>query len=118
MSEQEEYPIEIPQGADFDWPLFYMNSDESPYNLNGYSARMQIRETYADTDLLADLTVQNGGIAINGVLGSILVHIPAANTAGYPANYKGVYDLLLTSPANAVARIAGGPVFVSPSVTR
>jgi len=112
-------PIQIDQGATFTWPITYLNSDESPVVLTGYTAKMQVRQTAeASGSAIVNLTTENGGITITGPLGLITVIISEAQTAALPAPFEGVYDLLVYSTAGVVEKLLYGPAKVVPVVTR
>lgn len=109
--------ILIEQGATFQLELLWKNPDESPINLTGYTARMQVRKKHSDTAKVLDLTTQNGKIAITPLLGKINVNVPSADTEDI-AIKTGVYDLEVESAGGIVTRLIEGCVTVTPEVTR
>lgn len=109
--------ITIEQGATFLLELIWKNPDETPINLTGYTARMQVRKKYADTVKVLDLTTQNGKIVLTPLQGKINVTIPATDTANVTIK-TGVYDLELESSTGVVTRLIEGSVTVTPEVTR
>lgn len=112
------YNIIIEQGADFSLPLTWRDGNNTLVNVTGYSARMQIRESYDSEDYIVSLTSGlNGGITLGGAAGTILVEIPAATTATIGQS-AAVYDLEMVSSAGAVTRLVQGNVYVSREVTR
>lgn len=130
------YDLYIEQGDDWSpiWTLRYRGS-QTPFDLTGYTAKMQIRSTYYNTAKLIDLTSPSG-LVLGGVTGTIqpivsdaqtMSLIPAGAPAPNPVNVKfkdrpytqvGVYDVKITSAAGATMTVAGGRVFMSPDVTR
>lgn len=83
--------FKIYQGSTFDEILQLQQSDETPIDLTGYDARMQIRSTLGNT-LIADLTSGNGGITITPLTGQIdLLLTPTATAALAAGTYR--YDL-------------------------
>lgn len=120
--EQCTYDITIDQGADFYWPIEVVDEVdgvEVPVDLTGYSAEMQIRETYGDTVILATYSTANGKITLDELFGMIYIKEPYTETDDYPSDFKGVYDIKLTSPAPiTVDRLIQGKAIVNPEVTR
>jgi hypothetical protein len=130
------HDLKIEQGDDWSpiWTLRYRGSQQ-PFDLTGYTAKMQIRSTYYAAAKLVDL-VSPAGIILGGVAGTIqpvisdaqtMTLIPTGAPAPNPVNVKindraytlvGVYDLKITSAGGATMTVAGGRVLVSPDVTR
>lgn len=107
------YNITIEQGSTFNLPIFV------DLDLAGYTARMQIRPKIGEPSV-ADLTTQNGGLAItpNGSNWTITVKIPAAASAAWPRTFKrGVYDLEIVNSVGEPTRLLKGTVTVDPEVT-
>lgn len=109
--------ITIEQGATYTYNLIYKDSNSVPVDLSGYTARMQVRKTKANTETLLDLTTENGCIVLGGSLGTIAITASATLTAAIDAK-AGVYDLELVSPSGAVKRLIEGEVTISLEVTR
>lgn len=87
-----------------------------PVDLSGYTARMQVRASVAATDVLLELTTDNGGITL-GSDGTVTLQASAITTAAL-AWTRGMYDLELMDSAGVVTRLAAGSVAVSREVTR
>jgi len=90
-----------------------------PFDLSGYSARMQVRRTIDSSNFLLELTTGNGGLTINPVEGDtnkILIHASANVTAS--VSTSGVYDVEIISAQNVVSRVLQGTFNLSPEVTR
>jgi len=106
------------QGASWDYSLTWTTGGTA-VNLTGYSARMQIRESYDSTSLVMSLT-SGTGITLGGTAGTILLAAAATATAGIDAtpNKQYVYDLELVSGSGTVTRLVEGNVLVYPEVTR
>lgn len=109
--------LEIWQGATWRQDFVWKDSAGALLNLTGYTARMQIRPALASSIKLADLTTENGGIALGGAAGTIVLTLTAAQTAAITAE-SGVFDLELVSPTGDVTRLMEGPVIISFEVTR
>ena len=111
------YNITCPQGATFD-KTFTVLQGGTAINLTGYSAAMQVRETYDSATALVSLT-NGSGITLGGTAGTILVTITNAQSAAISAGAY-AYDLELTSGVGAgvVTRLLQGAFIVSGNVTR
>ena len=117
--EEDAVPISVDQGATFIWPITYLNTDKSPVDLSGYTARMQIRQTAESSgSAIVDLTTSNGGISIYGTIGLINVIISETQTSSFPAPFCGVYDLLVYSTGGISEKLLYGPVSINPVVTK
>lgn len=103
------------QGATFDYSLTY-KTNGTAVNLTGYTARMQVRETYDSTGTVFSLT-SGSGITLGGTAGTIELNISAADTAG-AAHGQYAYDLELVSAGTTVTRLMEGYFFINPEVTR
>jgi len=107
----------IDQGADWFITVVYKDSAGTAIDLTGYTAALQIRDTYADSTTDLSLTSPSGGITITAATGTIAVTATAAQTGAIAAgNY--VYDLEITSAAGVVTRLVQGKISLSPQVTR
>jgi hypothetical protein len=106
------------QGASFDYTLTWQTGG-SAVNLTGYSARMQVRETYDSASTLVSLT-SGTGITLGGTAGTILLELSATQTAAIDSTPNGqyVYDLELASSVGYVTRLVEGTFTIKPEVTR
>lgn len=111
-----QYDIQIEKGTTFKYTLTYTDSTNTPINLTGYTAKMQIRKQYISAEFLTELTTANGKITINGTQGKILLNIPAQETDDFMWT-DGVYDLVIISSSGEVTRLLEGGVSVSQNVT-
>jgi hypothetical protein len=103
------------QGANFDYSLTW-RTNGTAVNLTGYSARMQVRETYDSSLPVLSLT-SGTGITLGGTAGSIILEATATTTAGVPSGQY-VYDLELVTSGGYVTRLLEGNFTVDPEVTR
>ena len=104
------------QGATFD-KQFVWKIDGVAVNLSTYTARMQVRKDYADTDKPAviSLTTTSGiTLTTNGEINLFLAPTATADVPG--GTYR--YDLELVSSSGEVTRLLEGLFIVSPEVTR
>lgn len=112
------YAININQGATWVKLFTYLDSDgETPINLTGFTARMQLRQSYTSETPVINLTTENGGIVITPLTGEIEVTMTATQTAGIPAR-EYFYDLEIESSGGIVYRVIEGRATVRPEVTR
>lgn len=105
----------IEQGTTFNPVLTWKDSSGTPIDLSGYTARMQLREYLESSTVVAELSTENGGIALGGVAGTITLFISATNTANLTES--GVYDLEMVQGA-VVTRLLEGAFILSKEVTR
>lgn len=105
-------------GADYDLTVWDKQPDETPTDLTGCTAKLQLRRTAASTDAALELTTdEGGGLTITAGEGRIDVHMTAAQTAGLTGRY--LYALELYGPAEgSVARLIEGWFNVSPEIVR
>jgi hypothetical protein len=90
-----------------------------PFDLSGYSAKMQVRRTIDSTSFMLELSTQNGALTINPTedsVNQIYIDISASVTASVDTD--GVYDIEITNPDGTVSRILQGIFTLSPEVTR
>jgi hypothetical protein len=117
----ERYNFIIEQGVNFDYSLvFYTgNSEEDePFNLTGYTAKMQVRSTAESADLIIELSTTNGRIVLGGTAGTIDLLIDADDTEDLEfGENPALYDLIITSGAGVVTRLLQGSVEYSRRVT-
>lgn len=111
-----KYNIICPQGTTvFEQWTYEVNN--LPVDLFGYTARMQVRESYKSTAKILDLTTANGGVVLGGAAGTVNIIVAATVTATLFAK-EYVYDLELISPSNMVYRLMEGKFIVTSEVTR
>ena len=122
------YNITIEQGTTFYRLIDVMEPDVlvpdeyDPFNLTGYTARMQIRRTLESTGdpmlSLTSPTVNGNGITVmDGANNAISINMTAATTADL--DYSGVYDLeIVKTSTGAVSRLIQGTITLSLEVTR
>lgn len=113
-----DYDTSINQGAD--WYINFVYQDtttNTPINITGYTAALQLRSLPSDTTAALSLTSPAGGITITGAQGLVAIHATAAQTGAIVAGYY-YYDLEITSPANIITRLVQGQILVSAQVTR
>lgn len=87
-----------------------------PYDLTGWSARMQVRKSLTSPVLL-EASTTNGKIVLGGDSGRVDIKFTDEDTDTLTVK-SGVYDLELENPLGDVFRLLEGSVTISPSVTR
>lgn len=120
------YHIAVDQGATFRKTITWKDGAGSAVNLTGYTARMQVRQSFASSSTIISATTANGKIALGGSLGTISILLSATETAAIPVAspndfsdaFVGVYDLELVAPNGDVTRLLQGSFIVNPEVTR
>jgi hypothetical protein len=116
----QPYPLTIDQGATRTLVVQYQqraSGVDTPVNLTGYTARMQLRTSYAAASSTLSLTSPSSGIVITPLTGTITVTITATQTAALAAG-RYVYDLEIESAGGEVTRVLDGIATVTPEVTR
>lgn len=88
-----------------------------PINLAGYTARMQLRGKLADTEIIKELTTQNGGIVIDNTAKTISIVISATDTAAFTFS-TAVYSLEMISSGGEVSQMLTGTLTLVKEVTR
>jgi PKD repeat protein len=113
----KNYPISFPQGAPFT-RTFTVAIDSTPWDFDGYTARMQVRESFDSAEPTLTLTTEDGGITFGVTPGEFTVTVDAETSEDTPAgNY--VYDLEVESDDGTVTRLLPtAPFTVTPGVTR
>lgn len=116
MSIQSKYhKVVIDQGAT--WNLYFTwTINNTPVNLTGYTAALQVRGNVRDTT--AQLSLSTGsGIVLGGSAGTVsATATPTQTRALLPG--KAVWDIELTSPGGEVTRLLHGDAEITPEVTR
>jgi hypothetical protein len=87
-----------------------------PYDLEGFTARMQVRRTVTSTTKIVELTTANGRIEIVPEDGRIVLLMSSQVTAAITSS--GVYDLEIVSFEGVVSRVIQGSFTLSEEVTR
>lgn len=86
--------LECRRGDTYVRTFTWRNSAGTPYNLTGYTAKMQLR-TAPDAGAL--YTFENSYFAFDGVNGSVTVTLPATETAAFEFDILS-YDIEIRNP--------------------
>jgi hypothetical protein len=112
----QTYDITADQGATYSVVITYKNSNGTPINLTNYTARMQLRASYASAAAALTLTTENGRITLGGALGTITLNVEAATMETLEAKTY-VYDLELVDGSTVIRLLQG--LFVNrPNATK
>lgn len=112
MAEQHNFTIE--KGATWRQNIQWKDDDGLAIDLTNYTARMQLRREYR-TNIIHELTTENGGIDITALTGEIDLLIEATDTADF-IDTKVLYDLELIN-GTEVVRLLSGCITISENVT-
>lgn len=116
-----QFNLDLDAGADFQITFEFENSDATPIDLTGYSARMMVRRQHTSETVSLSLTSPVGGLVVSGPAGEVAVTVNKTQTAGLSSTNaveKYVYDLEVESGAGVVTRAMEGTFIVRPQVTR
>lgn len=90
-----------------------------PFDLTGYTARMQVRRTIESASAIVTLTTENLGLEINptgDTTNLIKMSMSASVTASISTS--GVYDLEIIDNVGFVSKVVKGAFNLIPEVTR
>lgn len=114
-----KYDIVTDVGATFELPLEWLRPDDSPRDLTGYTANMDVRD--ANNALVINLSTTNNRILLGGKTGAIVLKITGADMLTVaPSGTNGyVYDLFVVGPGSEPEskKLMYGTFDVNPSVT-
>ena len=110
-----KYNVKADQGSTFVLD-FIVSTDSVPWNLTGYTARMQVRAFTSSPDTILDLSTAGGQIVLTSG-GRVTVTVSAAVMSDVVAG-KHYYDIELVSAGNEVTRILEGRFVVTAEVSR
>jgi hypothetical protein len=112
------YDITIEAGSTFQLRVTWKDSNGTPINLTGYTARMKVKPTYGGVATFS-LTSPSGGLVLGGAAGTIDVTISATDTATNIGDTEStaMYDLEVESSGGVVTRLVQGKAFLKPEVT-
>lgn len=90
----------------------------TPIDLTGYTAQMQIRETLDSSTVIHELTsAVGGGISIDTTNYTVTISIPANTTRNFDFT-TAVYSLELTDPSGVVTTLVTGNLTLVREITR
>ena len=111
--------LTIEQGATFGATISVKNSDLSAFNLSGYTARGQVRNSYGASGVLLNMApvIQTGVNNAALISGLIDIDLTATATAALPIN-EARYDIEIFNAGGDVTRVLKGKAIITPEVTR
>lgn len=114
-----ELNITVDQGATWTKNISWQDSNNEPYNLSTWTARMMVRRTYADNDKKAPLVslTDDSGIALTDNTDNIIITLTDEQTENIPAGTY-YYDLELISTSQVVTKLLRGKFIILAEVTR
>lgn len=111
------YNMVCDQGSTFSLS-FTIQTDGVPWDLNNYTAKMQVRSFTSSQTVLVELSTTNGRITFGPEPGKVRLLIDAVTTAELPPA-RHTYDLEFTAIADGtVQKILSGRFVVRGEVTR
>jgi hypothetical protein len=113
MASPATYNQVVPQSTTYQFAST-IQTDNTPWNLTGYTAIMTVRPFLGSTTTTLLATTENGKITLGGALGTITVNLSALDTTLKAEPY--VYDLVLDS-GGIITRILEGQFIVTAGVT-
>jgi len=102
----------VKQGADWFESADYLNDDNSPVDLSGYTFEGKFKTSYYAANASGNLVIQ----ILNASAGNTLLSMNSAVTANIAAG-KYYYDVLMTDTFGNVTRVLEGILTVTPGVT-
>lgn len=117
MQAPAQLNLEMWQGASWSYVLTWKTGEPlAAVNLTGYTARLQARESVADTTPALSLTL-GSGITLGGSAGTVTLTRTPTQTSAIPAG-RYYYDLEVESAGGQVTRLTEGTLTVYAEVTR
>jgi hypothetical protein len=110
------YNDTIDQGATYTLVVVYKDENDTPINLAGYTAFMQLREDFNSATADLTLSTANGGITITAAQGKLTIVATATQTGALTADAY-LYDIELVN-GPVVIRLLQGQMTVNSEVTR
>jgi len=110
----------IYQGSTFRLEFQYLtktSDGQTPIDMTGCVARMQLRQTAKSETIYFDLLASGCISIIDAENGKILINIPALETENFTFT-RAAYDLELAYPDGEVERLLQGYINISSEVTR
>lgn len=116
MQTDKKYNIVADQASTYQLTLTWLDPDNQPVDLTGYSAKMQVRLGYQEPSAIITVSSDDGEIILGGSAGTIAITISAEKMTATTARVY-VYDLRMTV-GDTVTRLIEGNFTVQASVTR
>jgi hypothetical protein len=108
------YDIFVEQYATWTLPVLWTDAAETPIDLSGGSALMQVRDRLGT--VLIELSSTNGRITLGGAAGTLLLTISDDDTSLLPTGLA-AYDLIFETGDGVTTRLLEGSFYVEPGVS-
>jgi hypothetical protein len=105
--------LEIDQGADFEVTFTYCDPTETPIDVTGWTALLQLRTSPGSVVLLS--LTDSAGITVGTTDGTFAVAMTADQTAALDQDC--CYDLLVTDTGGTKTRLVEGSVSVDLAIS-
>lgn len=108
--------FEVDQNATFTFIIEYKDNNGNPIDLDGASAKLQVRDTAGGSKLAFSLTSPSGGIIIDEPNGKLTIKMTPTQTNKlfYP---KSSYDIMVTDSNLNKTKLLEGFITLSRTVT-
>ena len=116
MSAGKSAQLQIDTNADWIQVFQYLDVNQNPINLTGYTAELQMRSQPTDLTPVLSLTTVSG-IVITPSTGLITCTAPLSTTSQLSAGYY-QYDLVITSSTGGATALCYGTIFVREGISR
>lgn len=117
--------ITADQGSSIQINFALTNQVGAPLDLSGYTLRLQVRKSYADSSTLINATLANGKLVWVSQAGGtfyLLLSPTDTNSVRFPTDtpelLEAVYDLEIESPTGFVSKPVRGAFNLNREVTR
>lgn len=110
--------LTIYQGSTFRRVIRLTDPNGDAIDLSGATARMQVRETIDDEDVLLELNEDNGRATITDAAGGEITLLVEADDTELLDFTTGVYDIEIEYADGSVDRVLYGKATLSKEVTR
>lgn len=97
-------PLSVEQSCTFNTTLQYTDSAGTPINLTGYTAQMVLKWSDGTT---YTLSTSNGHITITPLTGTLVLTIPAGQTANFQTGSVAKYELRITIGSTVTSLLKG-----------
>ena len=112
--------MEVEKGTTFRHKLTWksgLEGSETPVDLTGATARMQLRPTITSASILHEMTTENGGIELGGALGTVDLLIIDIDSTAF--NWKkAAYSLEVVMANTDIVTLIRGTVVAYDETTR
>lgn len=98
--------LRLVKGLNWEYTGRLLDSENQPIDLVGYQAKMKIRISLASSEVLAELTTENGRIELLND-GKFILRLPSLLTETFPLGHVS-FDILFITPLGKHILLAEG----------